>query len=47
MSGLYQTAEPQETLWHLPDIKSEEENEELITAYPAEVKEGNYYQRSK
>ena len=32
---------------NLDDIKSEEEKEDLITAYPAEVKEGNYYRRSK
>ena len=31
---------------NLPDIKSVEK-EQLITAYPAEVEEGNYYWRSK
>ena len=32
---------------NVPDIKSETEKEELITAYPAELKEGNYYRRIK
>ena len=32
---------------NLPNIKSEEEKEDLITAYPAEIEEGNYYRRSK
>ena len=31
---------------NLPDIKSDE-CEDLITAYPAKLKEGSYYQRSK
>ena len=31
---------------NLPDIKSDE-SEDLITAYPAKLKEGSYYQRSK
>ena len=31
---------------NLPDIKSDETNN-LITAYPAKIEEGSYYQRSK
>ena len=31
---------------NLPDIKSDE-TKNLITAYPAKIEEGNYYQRSK
>ena len=31
---------------NLPDIKSDE-SEDLIMAYPAKLKEGSYYQRSK
>ena len=31
---------------NLPDIKSDK-SEDLITAYPAKLKEGSYYQRSK
>ena len=31
---------------NLPDIKSDE-SENLIMAYPAKLKEGSYYQRSK
>ena len=31
---------------NLPDIKSDE-RKDLITAYPAKIKEGSYYQRSK
>ena len=31
---------------NLPDIKSDE-TKNLITAYPAKIEEGSYYQRSK
>ena len=31
---------------NLPDIKSDE-SKNLIMAYPAKIKEGSYYQRSK
>ena len=31
---------------NLPDIKSDK-SKNLITAYPAKIKEGSYYQRSK
>ena len=31
---------------NLPDIKSDE-SKNLIRAYPAKIKEGSYYQRSK
>ena len=31
---------------YLPDIKSDE-SKNLITAYPAKIREGSYYQRSK
>ena len=33
-------------LGNLPDIKSDE-SKNLIIAYPAKIKEGSYYQRSK
>ena len=33
-------------LGNLPDIKSDG-RKDLITAYPAKIKEGSYYQRSK